>query len=265
MREGGESYTLLRTPPLRGVGVVIPGLLLEEFDLVAMVRCSAELRRLGQDSETMMEAAQKVASLFQDSLLDRQGQPACVLSRLFKLHPFEGLPEGLQEIVRDNLDPEEIRPDLPCVVLLGSRGIEPEWNEPAKSKGHRVIPLSSPASIARVPMFAAILDQLAFPVAPLRGTRPDTLVGSLEASYNVFRFAQARGCPAIPAQEDFVIPYGVTSTLGYGSYLPGGAIYMVALFTRVPVSNEVAELFRPLALSTRLALGCFEGSQVFPS
>jgi hypothetical protein len=258
-----ESYTSSGKPPWKGN--VIPSYALEEFDLEAMTRCSADLRRMGRDASSMAEVAQQVVSYFQESLVGPGGEPACVLSRLFKLHPFRGLPGELQDFVRERSDPGSIRPDLPCMVLLGSRGLEPAWNDPRLSAGHRAISLSDGASVTRVPMFATIINQLAFPVDPVLGAGPETLVGSVDGPYNVFHFAQALGCPAIPAQEQFVIPFGVRSTVGFGSFLPSGSMYLVALFCRVPISSQVAQLFRPLALSTRLALSSFDGGRVFPS
>jgi hypothetical protein len=211
----------------------------------------------------MAEVARQVVSYFQIHLVDREGAPACVLSRLFKLHPYGGLLPHLQAFVRNQLKPGEVRPDLPCMVLLGTQGLEPQWNDTQTSVRHQAIPLPDPSSVEKVPMFATIINQLAFPVDSVQGAGPETLVGAADAPYNVFHFSEARGCPAIPDQSDFVLPYGVRSTVGFGSFLPSGSMYLVALFCRVPISSQVAQFFRPLALSTRLALASFDGGRVF--
>lgn len=229
-----------------------------------MARCSGALRNMGRDESSMAEVAQEIVGFFRESLVDQEGEPVCALARLFKLHPYQTLPPELQERVRNDLGEDQPRSDLPCLVLLGTRGLEDDWNHPERSVSHRVIPLPDPESLGQVPMFANLLDQLAFRVDRTQGAGPESLVGALDAPYNVFHFPEALGCSAIPAQEDFVLPYGIRSTLGYGSYLPSGSMYLVALFCQVPVPAEVAPLFRPLALSTRLALGRFDGGRVFP-
>lgn len=67
----------------------------------------------------------------------------------------------------------------------------------------------------------------------------------------------------MPAQEGFVLPYGVRSVLGFGGLLPGGDLFVVILFSRVPISREVADLFRPLALSAKLAVLPFTAGPIF--
>src|SRR5205807_7868251 len=68
--------------------------------------------------------------------------------------------------------------------------------------------------------------------------------------------------PFVPVQREFVIPYGVRSVLGFGSLLPSGNLFVVVLFTKVFLSRSTADLFKPLALSTRLALLPFDGAPI---
>jgi hypothetical protein len=71
------------------------------------------------------------------------------------------------------------------------------------------------------------------------------------------------GSPYVPAQREFVIPYGVKSVVGFGGLLPTGDLFAVILFTRVDVPRESAELFKTLALSTKLAMVSVEQARVF--
>jgi hypothetical protein len=87
----------------------------------------------------------------------------------------------------------------------------------------------------------------------------------------VFHVAEALGSPFVPAQDPFVKRHGVRSVLGFGGMLPTGDLFTVILFTRVPVPRATAELFKPLALSTKLAILPFVGNpglaeaSLFPS
>jgi hypothetical protein len=88
----------------------------------------------------------------------------------------------------------------------------------------------------------------------------DSLAGK---TYNVFHVAEARGSSAIPAQEEFVIPYGVRSALGFGGVLRSGDLFAVIMFTKVPINDETAGRFRNLALEVKTLLFNCEGDAVF--
>ena len=71
---------------------------------------------------------------------------------------------------------------------------------------------------------------------------------------------EAKGSPFVPAQEEFVIPFGIESVLGFGGVLPSKELFTVILFSKQKISRETAELFKSLALSLKLALLPFDGS-----
>ena len=71
------------------------------------------------------------------------------------------------------------------------------------------------------------------------------------------------GSPYIPAQDDFVIPYGVKSALGFGGLLATGELFAVILFAKVRISAGVAERFTPMALDIREAISRFTAGPVF--
>jgi hypothetical protein len=81
--------------------------------------------------------------------------------------------------------------------------------------------------------------------------------------FNVFHIEEAEGSPYIPAQDEFVKRYGVRSVVGVGGLLPDGELFAVILFSRVVVSRELAEMFRVLAESVRLAIVKYDASQTF--
>jgi len=54
------------------------------------------------------------------------------------------------------------------------------------------------------------------------------------------------------------VPFGIRSVIGFGGMLPSGNLFAVILFTKVPIPRETADLFRPLALSVKLAILPFD-------
>jgi hypothetical protein len=89
------------------------------------------------------------------------------------------------------------------------------------------------------------------------------LVDLEQRQYNVFHVPEAAGSPYIPAQEAFVVPYGIKSVLGFGGILPAGDLFAVIMFTRVPVHREVAEAFRTISLNVKMAIMRFGPRAVF--
>jgi hypothetical protein len=69
--------------------------------------------------------------------------------------------------------------------------------------------------------------------------------------------------PFVPAQATFVEPYGVRSVIGMGGVLPEGELIAVVLFTRLPVSNAVAQRLSALAAAVRCVLLPFPPQRTF--
>jgi hypothetical protein len=103
-------------------------------------------------------------------------------------------------------------------------------------------------------MIAQLIKQLGLDVSTVLQPSPDVVVDLQQKTFNVFYVPEALRSPYIPAQQQFVIPHGVHSVLGFGGVLPQGDLFAVIMFTRVTLPPEVAELFKPLALSVKLAI-----------
>jgi hypothetical protein len=111
-------------------------------------------------------------------------------------------------------------------------------------------------------MIHRLLEQFGLDVGAVVAPEESLLVDLEARTFNVFHVAEAEGSPFIPAQ-DFVRAHGIRSVLGLGGMLPGGAIFAVILFAKVPVPLETAELFQTLALGVKLALQPFGADRVF--
>lgn len=233
------------------------------FSLTDMTRCGIELRRIGAGASSMEEVAERTVQYLFDRLRQPDSTaPACALARLFVTMPFEDLQAEQREFALGVLgrQPDE---GMKCLTLLASAGVEEAWNSRHSSAGHKALPLPSPESVARSPMIAQLIRQLGVEVRTLLSSDPRLIVEMEQHTFNVFYVPDAEGSPFIPAQEDFVVPYGVRSVLGFGGVLPSGDLYAMILFSRTRVPREVAELFRTLSLNVKVALLPFVDRKVF--
>jgi hypothetical protein len=237
---------------------------LSRFSLRETTECGTILRGIGAGARSMEEVAQRITALLHESLRDGTGEArAAVLVRLFVTLPYADLPEELRAFARAVLGDEPPWPTLKCLTLLGSAGVEAAWNSRATSVGHKALPLASEESITRSPMIAQLITQLGLPMGRLLSPDPDFVLDAQQHTYNVFHVADALGSPHIPAQQQFVVPFGVRSVVGFGGLLPTGDLFATIVFARQRITRETADLFRVLALNVKVALLPFAGSRVF--
>jgi PAS domain S-box-containing protein len=244
-----------------------PPMDLAKFDLNDMIECGRAVCRASESASSMEEAAGEIVQLFRRILVDSQtGEASCPLVRCFKTHPLGHLPQELAETARGLLtDQRHARPELPCLTLLATAGDCEAWNDRRRSRHHAAIPLESVEMVERAPMIASLLRQMG--LTPEVALDPDSkmILDAGQHTFNVFHVQQANGNPAIPAQADFVRPYGVRSVLGFGGLLPGGELFTVIMFSRVTIPRETADMFRTIALWVKLAFLPFAGGPVFAS
>ena len=112
-------------------------------------------------------------------------------------------------------------------------------------------------------MVRQLVQQLGLEINTVLHPDPAVLVDLAQTTCNVFFIPQAVGSQYVPAQQEFVIPFGVQSVLGFGGVLPSGNMFAVIMFSRVRLLPETAELFRTLALSAKIAVLPFDGGAVF--
>jgi hypothetical protein len=182
--------------------------------------------------------------------------------RFYKTHSFHRLPADDQAFARRLLGNGSAAPGLKCLTMLASAGDQPTWNSPRDSRGHRAIPLPSVQMVEGAPMIAALIKQFGLTIESV--VSPPKMAESLAGkTYNVFHVPRANGSSAIPAQEEFVIPYRIESALGFGGVLRSGDLFAVILFSKVPIPDETASRFRNIALEVKTLLFNFEESDTF--
>lgn len=221
----------------------------------AMLRTGIALRRALRDCRTLESAAGSVVRYFREHCLDsRTGAQSCPLVRFYATHAFGTLAPDLQEVVAGQMAPATPDPAMRCLTLLGTAGEEPAWNSRQLSRAHRVIPLASAEMVRAAPMIARLLEDLGVDLDSII-LRPTEFGRASDArTYDVFHVEDAEGSPVIPAQEEFVIPYGIRSVVGFGGVLRSGELFAVVLFSRARIPEPSAHRFRTLALDIRSAL-----------
>lgn len=250
--------------------------LLEDFNLTDMASCGEAIRDLGNGADSFEEVSQRIVNFFRNNFSDGS-RSAFVLARLFKTHPFNELEPALAKRIVTMMEAgdlakngEPIKARMRCLTLMGTAGEENSWNQRQASMNHQVIPIASRDLVRDYPMIAVLINQFGVDLGALVDLQMDEssavrMVDDERTTFNAFFVQDALGCPDIYAQKEFVEPYGVKSVLGFGGMLNSGDIFAVILFSRVRVALKCAELFKPLALSTKSALLQVASGRVFAS
>ncbi|HET6229204.1 MAG TPA: hypothetical protein VFE05_03935 [Longimicrobiaceae bacterium] len=236
---------------------------LRAFSLLDMLRCGNGLHRATADTDTMEQAAESIIRYLYEQCGDGDGSRQCAMVRFYKTHAYGRLPEDLKEFVRLQLGGAAPDAAVKCLTLLGTAGDQPEWNSRHESRGHRAIPLLSVEVVERAPMIAQLIRQLGLEVEPLIHASAELLDDAEGRTYNVFHVETAPGSPYIPAQAEFVEPFGIASVLGFGGLLPSGDLFAVILFSRVTIPRASAERFRKIAADVKASIFHFGDERVF--
>ena len=230
----------------------------------AVLRLGAEVRDTATDAGSMEEVAQRIVRLLYAGLRDPvTDAPLCALARLFKTHAYQHLPLSLQAFARGMAGHRPIAAETPCLTLLATAGDLPDWNSRHLSTGHQAIPLTSEEMVLRSPMIAQLLLQFGLEPRDVLAAHDNLLLPTRTDTYHIFHIPQAALSPHVPAQETFVLPYGIASVVGFGGPLASGELFAIVLFTKTPVSEETASLFSSIALSAKLALLSLAPTAVF--
>ena len=228
---------------------------LSRFGFNEMMDCRSRLRSLfDREPESVEEGAQRIVDFFFREFVDEDGIPACALVRLFKTHPYADLDDELQAFARGVVPEVETVDDARCLVLLATQGDLPEWRSRHTSSGHKAIPLTSEQMIEKAPMIAQLFKQFGVSVSSVLRPNPTLLLDNLDTNFSVFHVARALGSPYIVAQREFVEAYSIASVLGFGGMLASGDLFAAIMFTKVPVSPDVADQFKVIGLNLKLAM-----------
>ncbi|MBF0408165.1 MAG: hypothetical protein HQM10_12480 [Candidatus Riflebacteria bacterium] len=235
------------------------------FKMSDLIELGSILRRLGTNAKSMEEAARRIVNCLNDNLTTRSTETgkAFALVRFFKTHPFGTLDPELRESAKSILKDHSVSSEMKCLTLLASAGENPNWNSRKNSAGHKAIPLPNEEFVIQFPMISQLVNQFGLKVSDVLRPNPKMILELEQKTYNVFHVSDALGSPIIPAQKTFVEPYGIKSVLGFGSVLPSGDIFAVIMFSKIHISHEIADLFKSLALSVKMAVMPFSAGVIF--
>lgn len=212
----------------------------------------------------MSDAASRLVRLLYDRLEDReQSRPACALVRFYKTHPYGKLAPGAKQSADTIAGVTALDSKTACLTLLATAGEVPAWNAVESSRGHRAIPLVNEEAVALLPMVSQLVSQLGVELGSVLRPDPTLLVDADRRDYNVFYVRDALGSPYVPAQEGFVLPFGIKSVLGFGGLLSSGELFALILFSKVELPESAPALFRPVALSAKFAVMAFADKTAF--
>lgn len=234
------------------------------FKMSEMIECGSVIRQLGLGVRSMEEAAGRIVRYLYDHFGDRQtGVRACALVRLYKTCPYGGLDDELKPFARSLFGGVELSPETKCLTLLATAGEKPEWNSRKSSAGHKAIPLPSARVVSRAPMISQLIVQFGLAITDVVKPEPKLILELEQKTFNVFHVEEAAGSPFVPAQQDFVVPFGIKSVLGFGGMLPDGNLFAIIMFSKVPVPREKADMFKTLSLNAKLAVLPFTDGAIF--
>lgn len=222
---------------------------LDAFTLTDMLLCGAAIRQFGLDSACVEEASEKVVRFIFNNFVTGDSERATVLVRLFKTLRFDEL-DG--ELRAQAVSTGEGVPDRKFLTLMASAGRNYSWNDRRLSISDRLIPLADRAHLRmRMPMVAQLLAQLEGDCSSEPAV--SCVLAPEQKRFNVSYLPEAIGSPLI-VEQPMVLEHGVRSVLGYGGMLHRSSAYCVVIYANVIVPRECADLFQPLALSTKNAL-----------
>lgn len=236
---------------------------LTTFGLGDMLKCSLALRETATSAPTLEASAQRVCRLLYDELRTSNGDRACALVRCYKTHPYEALEPDLQQFARKVLSGTTPRAEMKCLTLMATVGQAGAWNARHLSRGHRTIPLASPEMVEKAPMISQLIKELGMEITNVLAPSPEIVRELAGKRHGVFYVENAEGSPYIPAQDDFVLRYGIRSVLGFGGMLTTGELFAVIMFATVHVPAGAADRFKTIALDAKAAFSRYREGSVF--
>ena len=237
---------------------------LTRFTQSEATECGNALRALGSAASSMETAANNIVQhLYNNVINSETTEKACALIRFYKTHPYGQLAYGLQEFASGIMGGAPESQDMKCLTMMATAGEHADWNSRPTSSGHRAITLASADFVGGIPMIAQLVSQFGIEMGSVISPEPNVIGDLARQTFNTFHIADAVDSPCIPAQDDFVKPYGVKWVLGFRGVLSSGELFMVIMFSKVSIPASTASSFRDLSANVKEAVEPFVGEAVF--
>ena len=201
------------------------------------------LRDMHGEYESFEEVAQAACQYIFTGVTDENGRSCFALFRIYRLSRREDAPPSLAAEAASATDS--------VILMMGTQGIEPQWCRRQDSANHQLVNIDENLS----PMFRAAFDRAN--IDPTMQTHYEQ--EDIDAFSGYFLVEQAVGCPAIPAQENFIKPYNIQSMITMGGRFLSGASYVAIGFSRQPMSKVAAARFSEISPHLSTLLAAYEG------
>ena len=237
---------------------------LTRFTQSEATECGNALRALGSAASSMETAANNIVQHPYNNVINSiTNEKACALIRFYKTHPYGQLASGLQEFASGIMGGTPESQDMKCPTMMATAGEHADWNSRSTSSGQWTVPLASADFVGGIPMIAQLVSQFGIEMGSVISPDPNVIGDLARQTFNTFHIADAVDSPCIPAQDDFVKPYGVKSVLGFGGVLSSGELFVVIMFSKVSIPASTASSFRDLSANVKEAVEPFVGGAVF--
>ncbi len=238
---------------------------LTKLSLQDVTDIGSALRQMGKGADSLESVAERCVQYFNENMRNTvTGEPDCALIRFFKTHAYGDLPTALQaQASAIHAQDSPLPAEAKCLTLLSTAGIRADWCDRHTSQGHQAIPLTSEKTVSQIPMIAQLIKSFGLDISHVLDPNPDLLMDLEQKTCNVFYIPTAVGSEFIPAQAEFVQPFGVQSVLGFGGMLPSGNLFAIILFSKVVIPEASARLFKTLPLSIKMAMIPFDKAALF--
>lgn len=196
------------------------------------------------------EAAQALATQMHQELSD-----SIAIARVFVTVPFGQLPEENRTFVRTLVSEAggagTLNEGTPVLSLIGTHGLEDDWNDRRKSKGHKGIPLLSASFVGEIPMISRLLKEMGVPLEWIDTHDSEILIETIGSAAGLFFVENAEAATdgrgrKIIAARDFVADYGIRGVFGLGGAYSNGQVVVIVAFCRDEFERRQAEEFLPL-------------------
>jgi hypothetical protein len=182
-----------------------------------------------------------------------------VLARVFVVLPFAELQPAEREFATLLAGGDlRLTPATPCLLLLGTRGREPSWNDRTQSRAHRTIPLIDRAFVRSAPMLAKLLADLEIDLRALDAGQPIEVRRMLGAHNGTFYVPDAQSaCDGegrlIIADREFVAEHAVRTVFGMGGAYANHTLVIAIVFTTELLERLVVDRFPSLISNFKMA------------
>jgi len=227
---------------------------ISQLEISQIIPVLTKAKERSSGCATLEEAAQSVV----DTLYTEFSE-SIVLARLYATIAYMNLPPKNQSFVaqlsaKNNVS-NLLGKDTQVISLIGTRGVNPEWNDRRNSQGHVGIPLVSEAFIDQIPMMSRLLKEVGLDLSWINSKNTNMVIEAMGRTSGIFYVEDASTAVdqqnrKIIAAQDFVKAHQVKTVFGLaGGYATSSVFVTLIVFCRETLARSQAALFSSIITS----------------